>query len=629
MRSSPRRCERLHVLSFELRRLRRSSSSLLEAALIPADSGLSAAAVLRCRLVWPLEDIAVIEKCNAVIVVATVSVDTDPDFVREVLLDRWLEVAPDLGRVLSQVHHYYGMAALEYLGEVAIGLRSVVLGDTQVYSQVVHGMRSAQGADEHHSPFALVSRRFAGLLRDVRLRTALQQGNTCLERIVAGRLKNALRTEAAEIAVLGFGRTGQLLAEILLKETNHTLMVVNRTASAVAGRSSERFVPVPWGEFGFLKTVKAIVICLAPAPESRSYAERVFDVLASGDSVPLVLDMSSPSITRQIMHRSWTVVQLDEIASEARSGLEARQREVNKAKEVVRDWARTVAGELDLPGDNAYKIPTPQLSGPRLAGPGLSRKAQMLAVVRDYMASAGFLEIQTPCMSSAARSGGALRSSIRFEIDPAGTPGAGRVYEVGPVWFPDSSWAPADIAETYLLSAGIQEPLDLGQVVELALTLVEGIVLKTCSGSTDMAPGTAPMSRRLTYETALSMVRRYGYPDIYGAWLDFGLMRNIGDAVRLETGERIVVVTDHPEPAGNFDTARNPKTGLALGFRIALDGWQVASGCMYEVDEKELVRRFVLAGARGSDEDRQACPTGYPFVAAFSVALDYLFARCQ
>lgn len=622
------RYQRLHALSFELRRLSQSSSALLGAALIGTDSAASSAEILRARLVWPVDDIAVIEKCNAVIVLATVSVDSDPGFVREILLDRWFETAPDLERVLPQIDHYSGLRALEYLGEVAVGLRSVVLGDGQVHAQVVHGLRTAQGAKDQRSPFFVISRRLAGLRKTVRSSTALQEGNISLERIAAERLTADMGTAGAKIAIVGSGRTGQLLTQILSKETSHDLVVTNRTALPDANNLPRRLVAAPWGDLSFTDAVDAIVICLTNTTETRDYTDRILRALADG-SLPLVLDMSSPSITRQVATSPEHVLRLDDLAAEASDNLETRQREVNKAKHVVGRWAETL--ERDLASSVArrgHARPHPA-STPGAIEPIARRKAQMLRALRDYMTEEGFLETYTRCLSSTSRTDRALRRAIRMDTELAAIRGIDRMYEVGPVWAPEASWAPAEIDETYMLAAGVRQPTDLDKLVDLALGLVERIEQALQPpGSAQEMRGKLP-SRRLDYETAVEMVQGGGYSVAYGSRLDFGLLRNIADVVRFDTGERLVAVTDCPEPSERFEIARHPTTGLAKTFRIVLHGWQVASGSLFELDAAALRKRMVLSGASVApvEPHRQDVDEG-PLTGAFEVALDHLVARC-
>lgn len=625
--SHPALYRRIHALSFEVRRLTESSSELLGAALIGGDGEMNAAEILRERLTWPLDDVAVIEKCNAVVLVATVAVDADPDFVREILLDRWLEVSPDLERVISKIDHRAGLPALEYLGQVAVGLRSVVLGDGQVYSQVVHGLRTAQGFDDQRSPFSLISRRLAGLRTTVRNSTSLQEGNVSLERIAAGRLAADLGTSGATVAVVGLGRTGQLIAKILSKETSHDLVATNRTVRSREGTSSGRLVTVRWGDLSLFESVDAIVLCLTNTAETRRYAERIFRSL-NDETPPLVIDMSSPSITRHLTTRPERVLHLDQLAAEASGSLESRRRGVNKAKQAVGEWAEALHHDL-AESVTRQNLMSPHLAfRPRSTGSAARRNAQMLTAIRDHMAGERFHETQTRSMSSTHRTNRTLRRSIRMDAVLAADRGIDRVYEIGPVWTPDSSWAPSEIDELYVLAAGLRLPTDLDQVVDLATGVIQRVAQALRPAGSGREVGSELASMRLVYAAAIEIMQHSGYSSVaYGSRLDFHLLRNIADVVWFETGERLVVLTDCPEPSDRFDIARDPKTGLARSFRIVLDGWQVAFGSLVEINGDALHRRVVLDGGHVASDLRlvdEVLPMG-----TFEVALDHLIRRCE
>ncbi len=602
--------KRLHALSFEMRRLNESSSALLGAALIPANPDISPAQIFRSHLVWPLEDVAVIEKCNAVIVVATVAIDTHPDFVRQMILERWLELAPNLVSVLPQIEHHVGLDALEYLGQVAVGLRSVVLGDGQVYAQVVQGLRTAQDADNRHSPFLIVSRRLAALRKAVRSSTSLQEGNVSLERLAVDRIKAELSSKGSRVTLAGCGRTGRLIAEILSKETDHEIVVTNRTPLAKDG-DYRNLITASWGDFDIYSTSDAVVVCLANTAETINYVERLLMAMPAGKRV-LFIDMSSPSITQEIAAGP-AVVRLDKLAEQATASLEKRQRGGNKARQMVEEWAR------ELHRDLAVIAITDNQTQHRLetADPPARRRDELLRSVRQFLTDAGFVETQTSCMSPT----GGVRASIQLGHVQAGICDVDRLYEIGPVWFPDAVWAPAHIDETYVLAAAVGHRIDLDELLELALGLTQRSVQDL---------GLASLScRRIDYEIALEMVQQAGFSVDYGDLLDFGLLRNIADVVRFDSGEHIVAVTNCPEPAERFDVARNPKTGLGRSFRVMLDGWQVASGSLLELDSNALQRRITLSGKPVTPLDTPQSDAGADqATGTFEVALDHLLVRC-
>ena len=90
-----------------------------------------------------VESIALIQKCNAVIVVMTYNDDLSQDFVRGRLFSTWDKYShAGITNFARDIKFIYDAEALQYLGECAMGVHSVTIGDSQVLSQVEEGLRN-------------------------------------------------------------------------------------------------------------------------------------------------------------------------------------------------------------------------------------------------------------------------------------------------------------------------------------------------------------------------------------------------------------------------------------------------------------------------------------------------------
>jgi 3-hydroxyisobutyrate dehydrogenase-like beta-hydroxyacid dehydrogenase len=104
---------------------------------------------------------------------------------------------------------------------------------------------------------------------------------------------------------VGLGRTGQLKCAILSKETGHQLVATNRTPRPCEGTASDRSVTVPWDDLSMYESADAVGVLLVKYDGYPSLGEQ---------ATPLVIDMSSPSITRQLDPRLARVLHLDQLA---------------------------------------------------------------------------------------------------------------------------------------------------------------------------------------------------------------------------------------------------------------------------------------------------------------------------
>ncbi|GAA3440226.1 hypothetical protein GCM10018954_098490 [Kutzneria kofuensis] len=583
---------RFQVVALEHRKLNRDALDQLAAAHISAGNETSRSELFRRGLGAPVDDLAVIDKCNAIMVAATFAVPTDRHFARDLLLRRWLDLAPGLGPHLPRVEHHCGAKAVEFLGEVAVGLHSVVLGDSQVYAQVVAGLAEARTAGRQDSAFTLLARRLRPLLHAVRTTTSLQQGNVSLERVACSRIARV--TSARSVAVVGLGRTGRLIAEILGKETAHEVFACNRTPGK-AGAARE----VDWGDLDRIAEADVIVLCLTNTPETVAYAGKLFGHLTERH---LLIDMSSPSITRQLDATTTAeVVGIDHLSEDAASNLSARKQSVNKARRIVGEWTEEVI--------TALTAPPPVVSWRPPDDPGLlAHRARVLTHWRDQLAAEGFAEIQTPCLVPAdlVTEGLARRRSAQLHHQLAVVGGMDKVYEIGPVW---------DGEETTMLQVEMRAPVDLSDLARRAVDLVRLAV--------PMADGPAST---LDYGEALDRLNRAGHDVDYGIELSFAHRRLLGDLI----GERVFVVTNHPASRQRFAAARGSAVGRTATFDVVLDGHRVGDGGLHETDSHELRKQVALAGLPAQRYDSfiahldQAPPHG-----GFRLSLDRLTDRSR
>ena len=644
-----RQYRRLHVLAFEQKRLTSQTLARLEAVRITDVAGETPSAALGRRMSYPIDDVAVIDKCNAVIVVAALMTDADDAYVRERLLHGWMELAPGLAPHLRRVKHFRGRSAVQYLGEVAVGLRSVVVGDSQVYAQVLDGLRGAGSAADHASAFEVLIRRLRPLLHSVCRNTSLQQGKTSLERVGCQRLiahlGGEVATEVATVAIVGLGRTGRLMADILSKETSHRLLVTNRTSGHVSTTWYRDVEVHNWGDLSFVDRADAVLLCLANNVETKAFAEKLVHEMRTDRGRPqLLLDMSSPPLTGGVSNVDGghpvpiTIMRIDQLSSDAAANLSARGHAVNKAKQIVSDWA--VETEHQLLASLLYRSHVSGAAHAESAQPLVSAaRGVALNRLRMQLIAAGFTEIQTPCLLPATKdqdpggaaefavawrgSGLVLRRSAQLYRQIALLDGLERVYEIGPQWQPDSVRSPADVVETQILGVELREAA-LDRLYALALQCVDAVL--SALGKPGVPPADAvPV---LSFDEAVTLLRDAGHQVSFGDELGFASQHFLAEQIRARFDRNIFVVCLHPPEAHDFYVATDPDTGRGKTFEIIVDGWRVASGALRETDREVMSQRMLVAGLRPAQYDYFLSRFhNAPAHGGFVVGLDRLLAR--
>jgi glutamyl-tRNA reductase len=184
------------------------------------------------------DTIAVVRKCNAVMIIITYQEDLALEYLSGRILHAWdtLSASGIMGFV-KDIKFYEGTHALQYLGECAAGIHSVTIGDSQVLAQLMEGL--TKGIHGYSNTLKLIANWLPEVVEECKARTKLLEGNTSLERIASDIIADSVGPQG-QCVLLGYGKSGKLVAKILNTEDNLPLVIVNRSPIDVKKRRVER-----------------------------------------------------------------------------------------------------------------------------------------------------------------------------------------------------------------------------------------------------------------------------------------------------------------------------------------------------------------------------------------------------
>lgn len=187
----------------------------------------------KVELGFPVEQLAIIEKCNAVILVFCYYEDLSEDFIQGRILSAWDKLSQGgIIKTIKYIKFFDNIDAIKYLGECSLGLHSVTLGDSQVLSQVCDALGKASDIQSESPVFSLLTTWLKHIASEAKLRTKLFAGNTSIERLAAEITVREIK-KAEDISLIGFGKSGQLIAKILNEEFHYDLIIANRSVDAL------------------------------------------------------------------------------------------------------------------------------------------------------------------------------------------------------------------------------------------------------------------------------------------------------------------------------------------------------------------------------------------------------------
>ena len=241
--------------------------------------------------------------------------------------------------------------AATHLFEVAAGLRSAVLGESEILGQVRAAWMLGQREGTTRAALNLLFRRAVEVGKRARTETGIGRGTASVSHAAVEMAEERLGSLAtAKVLVVGAGDVGESTAVALSARGVGQLVVVNRTETrggVLAERTGGRLAPhTSLAEE--LSTADLIVTCTGAAVPVLDH-DVMSTVVERSDGRPLlVLDIAVPRDVEASVAAlpGITLLDLEDLRDWADRGRQARATEAERVREIV-------AGEVDRYLDDA------------------------------------------------------------------------------------------------------------------------------------------------------------------------------------------------------------------------------------------------------------------------------------
>lgn len=274
-----------------------------------------------------------------------------PDFLRQ-----FHAVSDDFSALSFQLR---GMPCVEHLYSVASGLKSMVVGETEVLGQLKDAYEVAQ---THGQTGKWLNRLFQSSFaaaKSVRSRTAITRGRVSVGSVsveLAEKIFGDLR--GCHVMVLGAGETSERTARSLQRRGAPSILVANRTferAEALASQLDGQ--AVRWEQWEDRAVDVDIMISSTSAPHYVLTRENLEALLRRRGRRPLFLiDLAVPRDFEPSINLLDDVFlyDIDDLQSIAQTHLRERQTEITRSMEILKphvdrymEWAERQMGEWD------------------------------------------------------------------------------------------------------------------------------------------------------------------------------------------------------------------------------------------------------------------------------------------
>jgi len=282
----------------------------------------------------PLEQAAILSTCNRVELYGIARSRLRPDELAALLAhDR----CPDLRERMSALYVHRGEQVAHHLAATAAGMRSLVVGETQIQGQVRMALEHALTAGTAGPEVRRLFESAIAAGRLVRSRTDLGRGVTSVPHASVEFARRRLGTlEGSTALLIGTGRVAELAAGQLAKRGVRELLVLGRDAARVQRLAAQhRGRPVAPDRLGHALARAQLVIS---ATGARGPVVRPDDIARRGGPPLLLIDLALPRDIDPAVARLANVVvyTLDDLQMLAEGTLLQRRAELPAADAVLR-----------------------------------------------------------------------------------------------------------------------------------------------------------------------------------------------------------------------------------------------------------------------------------------------------
>jgi len=235
-------------------------------------------------------------------------------------------------------------AVVTHLFEVASGLDSQMVGETEIFGQVKGAFARAQEEQALGAALNRVFQKAFQAAKWVRTHTGIGRGQVSLGNVVADLAQRICgELEEARILLIGSGEAGQRVAQSLVSRGARSLTLTSRRFER-AQELAQGLNGVAMDFTTFQKQLHAfdIIISSTAAPEAILHKKTLTKTMENRPTMPLFLiDLAVPRDIEPAASEVENVYlfNLDDLSDLSNENLKARKKEIERARKILKERA--------------------------------------------------------------------------------------------------------------------------------------------------------------------------------------------------------------------------------------------------------------------------------------------------
>ncbi len=240
---------------------------------------------------------------------------------------------------------------VEHLFEVASGLRSQMIGETEIFGQVKNAYSRAFDGGRCGSLLNSIFQKAAQVGKWIRTNTDIGHGKISIGSVSALLASQIFEDiTAAEILLIGSGEAGRLIAEALLVRESRRLTIASRTRENAINLADA--LGVESDDFSSALSSLArydIIICASAAGEIIT-VNMIKDALKKRSNPIFLIDLSVPKNVDEACSKIGDVFLYDmrDLSKIANDNMDLRKGEILRARQIIKKKALAVVSKLGM-----------------------------------------------------------------------------------------------------------------------------------------------------------------------------------------------------------------------------------------------------------------------------------------
>ena len=234
-------------------------------------------------------------------------------------------------------YHYQGDEALAHVFDVAASLKSAVVGEGQIITQIRKSFEKSFDLKIASDRSRILLKHLVESAKEVHTKTEITRKPISIASVAIRLLKEKTSLQNKNILMIGAGETNQIVSKYLMKENFNSVVVANRTLSKAELLASELSGTAITLKKVNEKTFDSDIIVICTSSQKALLTDRDFAERFTAKKIT-ILDLSVPCNIETNNADRISLINVEDVKNFAQKNKESRKKEIDKAAKIINHY---------------------------------------------------------------------------------------------------------------------------------------------------------------------------------------------------------------------------------------------------------------------------------------------------